>query len=43
MSKPKIFTVFTVLSTIFAVGALVLICLEMKEYNLFEVLKARFF
>ena len=24
MSKPKIFTVFTVLSTIFAVGALVL-------------------
>jgi len=43
MFKSKFFTVMIVLTTLAVAAALVFQLLEMKEYNLFQTLQARFF
>ncbi len=43
MFKSKFFTVMIALTTLAVAAALVFELLEMKEYNLFQTLQARFF
>ena len=43
MFKSKFFTVMIVLTTLVMAATLVFQLLEMKEYNLFQTLQARFF
>ena len=43
MFQSKFFTVMIVLTTVAVAAALVFQLLEMKDYNLFQTLQARFF